>query len=533
MHRLPQVGIKHLSYSIPDTLVQFENLTLTFDQRHYGIVGDNGVGKTTLLKLIANVILPQHGSIQSNGIIAYCPQNAEDYFSNATIADVLNITTKLQALNRIHQGDLAPENYEIIDNDWDIEERAKKILCDFAWFDIDFDRHFSSLSGGQKTKCLLARVILAKADFILLDEPTNNLDQQSRRKLYDWIQNTKQGLLIVSHDRTLLDFMDEIIEITSKGFNRYGGNYNFYQKQKAIHQGALANQLLDAKRKIKNTQYSIQQTYERHAQRGRKGRLLRKQGKVDKLTANSMRGRSEKSQSRNTTQAEQMINKAQEILTTAKSQIEIKESIQADLSATEVPNGKIVLAIEKLYFSYCGQPNLFKNFNLTITGPERVAIMGNNGSGKTTLIKLILGGIKPHKGSIKCDVSPVCYLDQQINFLSPSLSLIDNFQYLNPDISTQDAYFALASFNFRSKETEKLARYLSGGERLRAGLAISLLSKVPPQLIILDEPTNHLDIRSIEAIETALLAYKGGAIIVISHDQRFLENIGIFKKIQL
>ncbi|ABS78299.1 hypothetical protein CbuD7D7780_04395 [Coxiella burnetii] len=532
MHRKPQILINHLSYTIPDSLVRFEGLTLSLEQRRYGIIGDNGVGKTTLLKLIAQIIKPKQGSVQTNSLVVSCPQNYEPTKANETVAETLGIADKLEALARINQGDFHDRNYEIVGGDWDIEARAQKILMDLKLLNTGFTRHFSTLSGGQKTKCLLAKMMLVHAEFILFDEPTNNLDQNSRDQFYQWVRKSKQGLLIVSHDRMLLDQTDEIIEITTKGVHRYGGNYTFYHEQKTIQQEALTRQLFDAKCKIKNAEKSVQKTKEKHDQRSKKGKTLRKKGKIDKLTANSMKGRSEKTQSRNSTAATQMIQQAEERLTAAKSRIEIKEPIHADLSATKIPNGKTVIEIKAMHFSYPAQPCLFENFNLSIIGPERIALLGNNGSGKTTLIKLILGELKPKKGHISCGITSVCYLDQQVNFLDKSLSLIDNFQKLNPKINQRDPYFALASFNFRNKETEKLARNLSGGERIRAGLAISLLSKTPPQLIILDEPTNHLDIRSIEAIENALNAYEG-ALIAISHDQCFLENIGIRRNIKI
>lgn len=526
MQREPHILIHHLSYSIPDTAVCFDAVTLNFTQKRYGIIGDNGVGKTTLLKLILQEIVPQQGSIQCQGDVLYCPQNYEPKDTHETIAETLGISEKLQALSRIQNGELKSEDYELIDNDWDLQARAQQWLAVFDLENIDWNRPFLSLSGGQQTKILLIRAFLSNADFILFDEPTNNLDQHSRAKLYEWIRATKKGLLIVSHDRTLLNMMDEMIEITTKGVHRYGGKYDFYVEQKALQHAALERKLFDAKQKVQQTEQSVQDSREKLEQRRKQGKTLRKAGKIDKMTAKSKQGRSEKTQSRNTIQADHMQDQAEALLETVKSQIEIKESIHADLSATRVPNGKLVLAIEDLCFAYPHEKKLFDHFCLTITGPERIALTGKNGAGKTTLIQLILGELQPDSGKIFCGVHAICYLDQSIRFLDYSLSVLENFQKLNPEITTRDAYFALASFNFRNKDAEKIVSNLSGGERIRAGLAIRLLSKKPPQLILLDEPTNHLDIRSIEAIEEALRAYEG-AMIVISHDQEFLENVGV------
>lgn len=528
----PLILVNNLFYAIPESLVQFERVTLSFAQRHYGIVGDNGSGKTTLLKLIANLIEPWQGSIQINGSLHYASQNYEPLITNKTISETLEISKKLKALARIRPGNMNSDDASIIGDDWDIEARAKQLLADFYLRDINWERNFLSLSKGQQTKCLLIRAMLADTDFILFDEPTNNLDSQSRNQLVQWIKILEKGLLIVSHDSYLLDQMDDIIEITVKGIHRYGGKYTFYKEQKSIQQQSLEKGLFEAERIIKITQKNVQKIRENHERRTKKGKMLRKQHKIDKISANSMKGRSEKTQSRNTTQADQMIGQAEKILAIAKSQLQIKTHITANLAATRVPNAKMVVAIKDLHFAYVGQKLLFDNFNLTIIGPERIALSGNNGSGKTTLIKLLLGDIQPLKGNIKRGVNVFCYLDQQVSFLDSSLSLMANFQRLNPELSTRDSYFALASFNFRNKEAEKMVTHLSGGERFRAGLAISLLSKTPPQLIILDEPTNHLDIRSIEAIEKMLKSYEG-AMIVISHDYEFLQRIGINRNIIL
>lgn len=529
MLRVPRILINYLSYTIPDTLVKFERLNLSFDQRRYGIVGDNGVGKTTLFKLIVGLIRPHQGYVHSDDI-AYCPQNYNASVEE-TIAETLGISEKLQALFDIQQGNFSPNNYEKIDNDWDIESHAKQLLLDFGLEKYIWDDKFLSLSGGQKTKCLLIRAMLAKADFILLDEPTNNLDLHSREKLYQWVNKTNTGLLVISHDRYLLNHMDVIIEVTTKGVHQYGGNFDFYQEQKRVQQAALYQQMGEAKKQLQVAKTSIQKTYEKHAQRSKKGKLLKKRNKIDKLTANSMKGRSEKTQSRHVTLADHMLTQAEEKLMTAKSKLEIHESIAADLAATYVPCGKMVLEMEAVSFAFPNKKPLLENFNLSVKGPERIAILGENGSGKTTLIKLILGKLKPDTGRIKLNVT-TCYLDQEIKFLDSNTSLIENYSRLNPDITIRDAYFALASFNFRNKDAEKQVINLSGGERIRAGLAISLLAKVPPQLIILDEPTNYLDIRSIEAVESALRAYQG-AIVVISHDQYFLKHIEVDKYVNL
>lgn len=507
MSSVPQILINQFSFALSESFIPFENINLVFSQKRYGVVGDNGMGKTTLLKLIAGLIAPHTGNVQCNGALVYCPQNIP--IKNQTIAEVLEFN-----------------------HDWNLIKDIQIVLRKFNLENLDFHRPFATLSGGQQTQCLVAKALISQADFILLDEPTNNLDLQARSRLYHWIDQTKLGLLVASHDRLLLDRMDEIIEITTMGINHYGGNYSFYQEQKKIENDAQNHHLIIAKQKMERTLTSIQSTYEKHAQRSKKGKNLKRQGKIDKLAANSKRGRSERSQSRNTKLAQQMLQQSQHQLQHVKDQIEIKESIHANLIATAVPKAKTILKIEGLTFSYPNQPLLFNDFNLSLVGPQRLGLVGNNGTGKTTLIQLTLGELQPLSGTIHSDRSKICYLDQDISFLDSNLSILENCLKHNPDLSTQEAYSRLAAFNFRNRDAIKPGKILSGGERVRAGLAISLLAKKPPELIILDEPTNHLDIRSIESIECSLRAFLG-AILVISHDARFLKNVLVNKIITL
>lgn len=219
-------------------------------------------------------------------------------------------------------------------------------------------------------------------------------------------------------------------------------------------------------------------------------------------------------------------------LNDAKAKKEISSKFNMTLPKASIRNSKKVLSIENLCFTYPGNDkSILNNFALNICGPERIAFTGDNGSGKSTLIKLITNQITPFSGAISLSID-YALLDQELSMLDKNLSIVENYLKLNPTAKPFDAYSALAAFNYRNLDAEKLISNLSGGERMRAALAISLMSVQPPQLIILDEPTNHLDIESIEAIEQTLKVFEG-AIIAISHDGQFLKNIGITKYISL
>jgi ATPase subunit of ABC transporter with duplicated ATPase domains len=522
-----KITIQNLSYTLPNGDDLFANLKATLGCNKIGLVGRNGIGKTTLLKLICGDLTPSSGSIIKNCTLGYLPQNSK-YHDNDTIADILGIKAKLQALERINNGSIGTRDYEILNDDWDITERIHKQLDAHQLQHLNLDHPFNNLSGGEQTKIHLIKLQLDKPDFLLLDEPSNNLDHDAREHLYKFISSWPQGLLVISHDRELLNHMDETLELSGLGLKLYGGNYAFYSSQKTIELNAATQDFENAKQQIKKTEQAIQEKREKHAQHAQKGKKLRRDGSVLKMTADSMKGRSEKTNKRLKTLDADRTQGARNQLNEAKAKIDQYQIMELDLSATNVPAAKKILEVTNLYFQY-DQP-LLQNINFTLVGPERAALIGPNGSGKSTLIKLILGDLKPQQGEIKCGA--VCYLDQQVNLLNDNQTLLGNYQRLNPATELSQARQNLAHFLFRHDKQLQIVQQLSGGERLRAGLACTLMGDNPPQLLILDEPTNHMDLDAINSLEQALNSYQG-ALLVVSHDRHFLENIGVQTTVRL
>jgi ATPase subunit of ABC transporter with duplicated ATPase domains len=327
--------------------------------------------------------------------------------------------------------------------------------------------------------------------------------------------------------------MQQIVEITVLGIKTYGGNYLDYLEQRETERAAKERQLADAKKSLQKTKRSIQTTREKRTQRESQGVRLRKSGSQAKIILDGMRQRAEQTQGKLATREEHMLDKAQKGLTSAKANVEIVAEIKLKLPKTKVPNGKMVVNLEQVGFSYPDNTNmLIDNFNFTIVGPKRIALMGANGCGKTTLVKLITGEFVPVVGKVTRGVDSIKYLDQHASLLEPQLSILDNFKKFNPQVKETEAHLNLARFLFRNQDALKLVANLSSGEKTRALLASILLAEQPPQLLILDEPTNHLDLASIVAIEEALNCYEG-ALLVISHDEVFIENIGVTEVVQL
>jgi ATPase subunit of ABC transporter with duplicated ATPase domains len=521
---------ENLSYSIGEKNI-LRNISLSLGQEKTGLVGSNGVGKTTLIRLLVGELQPQIGSIYVGGKIGYLPQN---FVANKedTIAAVLGIEQKLSALEKINSGSAAQIDFEIVGDDWDVQEKAKIALSKVNLSHLDLSRKIKNLSGGETTRLFFARLLLSNPDFLILDEPTNNLDQESRLALYESINSFDGGVLVVSHDRKLLSFMNQIIELSSLGTKIYGGNFEDYVEQKSIEQEALAQDLVDAQKFLRKTKKVVQETKEKYEKRVSMGNKERHEGSQPKMVLDYHKGRAEVTKSKLEARTDKQIDTAKDKLNLAKSKIEQKDFLDFDLEATRVHNSKIVVDIKNLTFAYPGCNPIIKDLNLTIVGPKRIALVGQNGSGKTTLLKLIMGQLTPTAGSIKVGVEYFVYLDQNLSILDPKQTILENFKRLNPIVKETDCRLRLATFLFSHDAVGKNVEVLSGGEKMRVALACIFMSDTPPQLVILDEPTNNMDLESIASMEKALQNYKG-ALIVVSHDEVFLQNIEVADKIDV
>lgn len=522
------VTLDAVSASTPDGRNLFNNLTLALGDERVGLVGRNGVGKSTLVRLVLGEQPPTTGTVVVRGRIGVLRQ-AFAPAPEATVAELLDAAEPLARLQRIADGVACDGDLDAAD--WTLEARLAAALADVGLEDLALDRPAARLSGGQVTRLRLAGLLAAAPDLLILDEPTNNLDAEARAMVADTLGRRRGGALVVSHDRELLRRMDRIVELTSLGAQAYGGGYDLYAMRKAQAEQAARQALDAAEQTVARVARETQAAAERRTRRDAAGRRARIGSSDPKILLDARAERAEASGGHERRLAERLRAEAADALARAQARVEQVRTLGFDLPSSGLAAGRTVLAIEGATFAYPGQAPLFSDLSLQIAGPERVAVVGPNGRGKTTLIRLAAGELAPTAGRVVRGVA-TAFLDQQTAVLREEETLLEAFLRLNPGAGRNRAQAALARFLFRNVAAEKLVAALSGGERLRAALACVLMGETPPQLLILDEPTNHLDLDSIAAVEAALQDYDG-AILAVSHDPAFLAAIGVEREVAL
>ena len=519
------ITLDSLAYRAPDGRALFENLTLAFGRERTGLVGRNGVGKTTLARLIVGDLTPSAGTFRARGSISVLPQ-AVTPPAHARVGDLLGVAESLAVLERIERGE--GTDADLAAADWLLPARLAAALARMGLAGIDPARPALSLSGGQMTRARMAALLVADSDFIILDEPTNNLDADGRAAVTELLETWSAGALVISHDRALLRRMDRIVELSSLGMRIYGGGYDLYAERKVAEQVGAARDLDTAARRMARVDRDAQAAAERKARRDSAGKRSRLKGDMPKMWLDGQAERAENTGHRQSRLNERLSLEAEQALQAARAQVERVRRLAFDLPASDLSAGRLVLAFEDVNFAWSGDVTLLAALSFRLTGPERVALVGPNGAGKSTLIQLAIGALAPTHGRIVRG-APAVVLDQRAALLNDDETLLENFRRLNPEA---DDHAALARFVFRNVTALRPAGALSGGERLRAALACVLMAVRPPQFIILDEPSNHLDLESIEAVEAALAGYDG-ALLIASHDEAFLESAGVTRSIRV
>ncbi|GGQ36141.1 MULTISPECIES: ABC-F family ATP-binding cassette domain-containing protein [unclassified Streptomyces] len=508
-----------LSFTWPDGTAVFEDLDAAFGPGRTGLVGVNGSGKSTLLKLIAGELTPTEGSVKVSGEVGRLPQTVT-LDTALRVDEALGIAAKRAALHAIEAGDVAEEHFETVGDDWDVEERALVTLGELGLGHIGLDRTVGEVSGGESVMLRLAALLLSRPDVLLLDEPTNNLDLFARRRLYAAVESWQGVLIVVSHDRELLDLVDQIADLRPGGITWYGGNFTAYEEALAVEQEAAERMVRVAEADLRKQKRELADAQVKLARRKRYGQKMWDQKREPKIVMGARKRAAQESAGKHRIMHEEKLAEARERLDDAVEAVRDDDEIRVDLPYTAVPPGRQVLTLMDLEPAYGARVK-----SLDLRGPERVALIGRNGAGKTTLLRTVAGELPPVSGEATAHV-PLRFLPQRLDVLDPELTVAENVARFAPGATNNRIRARLARFLFRGARADQQAATLSGGERFRATLAALMLAEPAPQLLMLDEPTNNLDMASVRQLTTALESFEG-ALVVASHDLPFLESIGI------
>lgn len=525
--------LQNISYTHPNKDLLFDNIHLTLNHRDkVALIGNNGIGKSTLFKIIAGEVTFFGGQINIVSNPYYIPQIFGQY-NELTIAQALRIDRKLNALQEILDGHVTEEYLEELDDDWAIEERCKEAMGHWQLSDLELTQKMETLSGGQKTKVFLAGISIHQPEFVLLDEPSNHLDMAGRQLLYDFIQNTSATLLVISHDRKLLNLLDTVCELSKHGVTVYGGNYDFYAEQKNMEKDALNQDIRSSEKALRKAKEKERESAERQQKLDARGKKKQEKAGTAGILMNTLRNKAENSTSKLKSVHAEKIGGISQNLQDLRSALPDIDKMKFGFDNSMLHKGRIIFKATDVNFSY---DKLFlwkENLNFQITSGERIVVKGLNGSGKTTLIKIILGGLEPQTGVVYRMENKSVYIDQDYSLIKNELTVYEQAQQFNDSaLQEGDIKSRLNRFLFTKEDWDKPCRVLSGGERMRLVLCCLTINNHAADIIVLDEPTNNLDIRNIEILTAAINEYQG-TLIIISHDEAFLEQACVIRTIDL
>ncbi|WP_421082938.1 ATP-binding cassette domain-containing protein [Rothia nasimurium] len=552
----PHLSFNSLSLIWPDGTPCFENLTGAVSAPVTALIGDNGSGKSTLLKLLAGTLKPTSGSISRPGTVAYLPQDL-GLTPQTTIADLFAITDILDALTVLEAGDYSEELYERIGDNWDSAEQAQATLAasGFSPALTTTDAHalmrrtVGTLSGGEAVTAALTALVATRPGVLLLDEPTNNLDADARATLYRLLDTLPCPVLVVSHDRDLLERVDEVLELRQGTLRFFTGNYSAYRQAIDIEQDAAARHLREAKQVEQQENRERIEAETKLARAARAGATAQAHRRGSRMSMGLAASSAQRSAAKVRQTHKGRLDAATATRKARERDIREDQAIYLDLPGTLVPAGKRVLELtlrqgtgadasphqgeqEQAGDGAAAATPLPER--LIVKGPERLRLTGANGSGKSTLLRAIMGEAQAaDTAHYTCDyrVANTGYLPQRLA-LPQDQSMLQLVMDANPTLTEQQVRDDLARLLFRRERVHLPVGVLSGGERFRVALATVLLASPAPQLLILDEPTNNLDMASVDWLIQALASYEG-ALLVVSHDEAFCAQLGLTDVITL
>lgn len=554
-HNISLVGI---GFSWPDGTPCLTDVDVVYDAGLHGLIGSNGSGKSTLVDIITGDLDPAHGSATAPPRTHVLRQDL-GLETATTVADLLGISPVLSAINAVTQGDVDPQHFDVIDDDWDLRDRAEAAMHRAGMPGIGLDREVGTLSGGQAVRTALLGIRLARPEALILDEPTNNLDAEAREQLAGLLDGLRHRIpvLVISHDKALLERCDSISELRqvdprnpASTLRRFEGSFSAWEATVDAEEETKRRDIRDARATADKEKRDRINQQIRQSRDERRGKKFAETKRKPPIAMGGDKENSEKSSARARALMADRERAANDRLAAAEDSLRRSEDVYLDLPDTAVGNGTRIVELQLLEDAgVVGSaqesegdvaPLPTDETHVIVSGPEHLRISGRNGSGKSTLLERVVTGAPmafvsaPGMGRIYEVIGRtdrIGYLPQRIR-LDPEATVLETVAASNPGASDQRLRDDLARLLFRRDTVFAKVRTLSGGERFRVALARILLSAPAPRLLVLDEPTNNLDMGTVDWLVNALGGFRG-ALLVVSHDEDFLDRIRIDRTVPL
>ncbi|MEC8861104.1 MAG: ATP-binding cassette domain-containing protein [Pseudomonadota bacterium] len=505
----------------------FHSLDLHLPDETVALIGPNGVGKTLLGECLAGVRRPNAGQVQHHVPVACLSQHAAELLTPGTVADFLGVEAALAALDRLLSGNGHVDDLSTLDERWTLKE---DLIEELTRFDLPADclkLPMSSLSGGQRTRLHLLKLSRIRDVFLILDEPSNHLDQAGRCWLSKWLSTRPGGALVITHDQTLLQSFGRLLELRDGALQWHGQGFAAYLQTREQMLEKARHDQQHTRQTIKRELQQQQTEKERHEQRIKKGRAKASKKDMPKILLDARKERSEATGGRIARKHQSVLREEQRRKADAESVLGREITLGFPLTEPEPISGHL-LQLDKVILPWVSSP---LPLDVQIRSGERWWLRGNNGSGKSTLLQAISGDVEPRAGQIHRRGS-VLKLDQHLSLLHDDESALENFRRLNPGWTEGQYRDRLALVRLPGNQALNPVTQLSGGERLKVALACTLMGPTAAQLVLLDEPDNHLDLESQILLAQVLRCYQG-TLLVVTHSEVFAEELGLDKILNL